>query len=117
MLCVSSRRYNGDSSVPEIPSGTILVVAKGLVADSTAKLSKQDWKMKQQADSDIGPITILISNKACLQYAAKEGDPSGRRVLLKYQNDLMMKEGFLYRKVLLKGHDKPIAQFVVLGAF
>ena len=35
------------------------------------------------------------------------------RVLLKYQKDLMMKEGLLYRKILLKGHDKPIAQFVL----
>ena len=34
------------------------------------------------------------------------------RVLLKYQKDLMMKEGLLYRKVLLKGHDYPIVEFV-----
>ena len=58
---------------------------------STMKLSKQDWKREQQADSDIGPIITLISNKALLQYVAKEGDPSGMRVLLKYQKDLMMK--------------------------
>ena len=33
------------------------------------------------------------------------------RVLLKYQKDLMMKEGLLYRKVLWKGQDQPMAQF------
>ena len=95
---IISRGYNGDSSIP----GTILVIAKSLMVNSTTKLSKQDWKMEQQADSDMGPIINLINNKALLQYVVKEGDPSGMRVLLKYRKDLMMKEGFLYRKDLLK---------------
>ena len=93
------------------------MITKSLVVNSTMKLSKQDWKMEQEADSDIGSIITLIKNKALLQYIAKEGDPSGMRVLLKYQNDLMMKEGLLYRKVLLKGHDQPIAQFVLPKPF
>ena len=38
-------------------------------------------------------------------------------VLLKYWKDLVMKEGLLYRKVLLKRHDQPIAQFVLPGSF
>ena len=38
------------------------MIAKSLVVDSTTKLSKQDWKMEQQADSDIGPIITLINN-------------------------------------------------------
>ena len=114
---IISRGYNGDSSIPEVPPGTISVIAKSLVVDSTMKLSKQDWKRKQQADSDIGPIITLINNKALLQYVAKEGDSSGMRVLLKYQKDLMMKEGLLYRTVLLKGHDQPIAQFVLPESF
>ena len=68
--------------------------------------------MEQQA-SDIGPIIAIINNKALMQCVAKEGDPSGMRVLLRYQKDLMMKEGLLYRKVLLKGHNQPITQFVL----
>ena len=39
------------------------------------------------------------------------------RVLLKYWKDLKMKEGLLYRKVLLKGHDQPIAQFALPKPF
>ena len=39
------------------------------------------------------------------------------RVLLKYQKDLMMKEGLLYRKVLLIGYNQPIAQFVLPKTF
>ena len=48
------------------------------------KLSKQDWKIEQQADSDIGPVITLINKEAFLQYVAKEGNPTGMRVLLKY---------------------------------
>ena len=53
------------------------------MVNSTTKLSKEDWKMEQEADSDTGPIITIINNKALLQYVAKEGDPSGMRVLLK----------------------------------
>ena len=87
------------------------MVTKSLVVDGTTKLSRHDWKMEQQTDPDIGPIVTLINNKALLQYVTKEGDSSGMRVLLKYQKDLMLKEELLYRKVLLKGHDQPMAQF------
>ena len=69
-----SRGYNGDSSIHEISPGIISVIAKGLLVNSTMKLSKQDWKMEQQADSDIGSIITLVNNKALLQYIAKEGD-------------------------------------------
>ena len=73
--------------------------------------------MEQQANSDIGAIITLINNKTLLQYVAKEGDSSGMRVLLNYQKDLMMKEGLLYRKIMLKRHVKPIAQFVLPEPF
>ena len=104
LKAIINRGYNGDSSILEVPSGTISVIPKSLVVDSTTMLSKQDWEREQQADLDIGPIIILINNKALLQCVAKGGDSSGMRVLLKYWKDLMMK-GLLYRKVLLKGHD------------
>ena len=39
---IISRGYSGDSSIPGIHPGTISVIAKSLVADSTTKLSKQD---------------------------------------------------------------------------
>ena len=34
----------------------ISAVTKSLMVDSTIKLSKQDWKKEQQADTNIGPI-------------------------------------------------------------
>ena len=39
--------------MPEIPPHAISVVAKGLVVDGTTRLSKHDWKMEQEANSDI----------------------------------------------------------------
>ena len=68
---IVNRGYNGDSSIPEVPPDTSSVIAKCLVVDTTTKLSKEDWKQEQQADSDKGPIITLISNKALLQYVAK----------------------------------------------
>ena len=34
--------------------------------------------------------------------SVKEGDPSGMRVILKYKQDLELKNGILYRKVKLQ---------------
>ena len=110
---IISKGYNGDSSIPEIPPHAISAVTKSLVVHSNTKHSKHHWKMEQQVDSDIGPIIIPINNKTLLQYVSSVGDSSGMRFLLKYQKDLMMKEGLWYRKVMLKGHDQPIVQFVL----
>ena len=60
---IISRGYSGDSSIPEIPSSTIAVIAKSLEVNSTTKLFKQHWKMEQQGDSDIEPIITLITTK------------------------------------------------------
>ena len=48
-----------------------------------------------------------------LQYTCKEGHSSGMRVLLKYKQDLFVKNGLLYRKVKLKNHDTAVNQFVL----
>ena len=54
-----------------------------------------------------------MKQKRHLQYACKEGDPSGMRVILKYNQDLELKNGLLYRKVQLQNHDKVRHQFVL----
>ena len=60
--------------------------------NGTTKFSKHDWKMNQQANSDIGPIITLINNKALLQYVTKEEDYSGMRVI-------KIKKGFCLGKL------------------
>ena len=67
----------------------------------------------QAADIDIGPVITLLKTKQLAQYSAKEGYPSGMRVLLKYRQALNLKDGLLYCKVQLKDHKMSIQQFVL----
>ena len=47
----------------------------------------------------------------------REDNPSGMRVLLKYQQDLCLKNGLVYHKVQLKNHQLSIQQFVLPEPF
>ena len=71
----------------------------------------------QADDPDIGPIVELLQTKQLKQYKAKEDDPSGMRVLLKYRQDLCLKNGLVYRKVQLKNHQLSVQQFVLPEPF
>ena len=73
----------------------------------------QDWRQEQGSDKDIGPVIELIKQKRHLQYVCKEGDPSGMRVILKYRQDLELKNGLLCRKTKLQNHDRVRHQFVL----
>ena len=37
--------------------------------------------------------------------------------MLKYHKDLVLKNGLLYRRVQLKGHDKPVNQFFLPSTY
>ena len=89
-----------------------LTVHCGQVQVGGLKISAEDWGNVQESDTDIGPVVQLMKAKKYLQYANKEGDPSGRRVILKYRKDLVLKNGLLYRKIQPRGHDEPVSQFV-----
>ena len=65
----------------------------------------------------IGPIVELLKTKQLQQYKAKEDDPSGMRVLLKYQQDLCLRNGLVYQKVQLKNHQLSVQQFVLPEPF
>ena len=55
---VISRGYNGDSSIPEIPPGTISVIAISLVVNSTTKL-KGDHTIMMNVSLDITNINAI----------------------------------------------------------
>ena len=76
------------------------------------KINKEDWVRVQSADEDIGPVVELVRQGKHLQYTCKEGDPSRMRALLKYKQDLFIRNNLLYCKVKLKNHDSVINQFV-----
>ena len=54
-----------------------------------------------------------MKTKQLHQYKAKEGDPSGMRILLKYHQDLCLKNDLLCHKVQLKDHQLSVQQFVL----
>ena len=76
--------------------------------NNTPQLAWEDWIKEQCNDGDIGPIVELVQQGKHLLYTCKEGDPSGMRVLLKYKQDLFIRNGLLYWKVKLKHHDSII---------
>ena len=81
------------------------------------QLTPDEWKQAQASDPDISPIVKLMKAKWLPQYKAKEDDTSGMRVLLKYRQDLSLKNGLVYQKVQLKNHQLSIQQFVLLEPF
>ena len=105
------RGKNIDTAIPEPFKTTIL--AKNVQLAGAPEIPNQDWKHEQGSDKDIGSVVELIKQKRQLQYVCKEGDPSGMRVILKYKQDLELRNGLLYRKVKLQNHDRVIHQFVL----
>ena len=98
------RGKNTDTAIPEPFETTIL--AKNTQLAGALEISNQDWRQEQSSDKDIGPVIELMKQKRHLQYACKEGDSSGMRLTLKYKQDLVLKNGLLYRKAQLQNHDK-----------
>ena len=105
------RGKNIDTAIPKPSETTIL--AKNTQLAGAPEIPNQDWKHEQGSDEDVRPVIELIKQKRHLQYVCKEGDPSGLRVILKYKQDLELKNGLLYRKVKLQNHDRVIHQLVL----
>ena len=69
------------------------VVQKGMLVNSTPKLTHSEWVKEQHEDSDIGSVIQLLKTDKVGKYVAREMDSSGMRVLLKYRKDLFLKNG------------------------
>ena len=106
------RGKNTDTAIPKPFESTSL--AKNVQLAGAPEISNQDWRQEQSSDKDIRPVKELMKQKRHLQYACKEGDSSGMKVILKYKQDLELKNGLLYRKVQLQNHDKVKHQFILL---
>ena len=89
------------------------VVQKGMLVNSTPKLTYSEWVKEQHEDSDIGSVIQLLKTDKVGKNVAKETDSSGMQVLLKYRKDLFQKNGLLYQEVMLKNHSELISQFVL----
>ena len=89
------------------------VIQKEMLVNSTPKLTQYKWVREQHEDLDISATIQLLKTGKLGKYMAKETDSLGMRVLVKYRKDLFLKNGLLYRKVMLKNHCKLISQFVL----
>ena len=80
------RGKNTDTAIPE--PFEMIILTKNVQLAGATEISNQDWRQEQSNGKDIGPVIELMKQKRHLQYACKEGDPSGMRVILKYKQDL-----------------------------
>ena len=110
------RGTQDESSIPMIPPD-LRVSSKITQAQERPQLTPDEWKQAQADDPDIGPIVELLKTKQLQEYKVREDDPSGMRVLLKYQQDFCLKNGLVYRKVQLKNHQISVQQFVLPEPF
>ena len=94
-----------DVGVPEIYP-QLNVIQKSMVMDSSPKLTHCEWIKEQSEDLDINQIIQLLKSNKLKKYVPKEMDSSGVRVFLKYHKDLFLRNGLLYRKVMLKNHQE-----------
>ena len=53
------------------------VVQKGMLVNSTPKLTHSEWVKEQHEDSDIGSVIQLLKTDKVGKYVAKEMDSSG----------------------------------------
>ena len=89
------------------------VVQKSLIVDSSPNLTNNDLIREQSEDPNINLIIQLLKSEKLEGCVAQELDSSELCVLLRYCKDLLMKNGLLYWKFLLKNHPEPILQFVL----
>ena len=110
------RGTQGESLIPMIPPD-LRVLSKITQAQERPQLTPDEWKQAQANDPAIGPVVELLKTKQLQQYKAKEDDPSGMRVLLKFQQDLCLRNDLVYWKVQLKNHQLSVQQFVLPEPF
>ena len=109
---ILARGSHADTTIP-LGINSNNVHCSNMQGNSTPKLTQENWIKEQSNDEDIGPVIELVQQGKHLQYTYKEGDSSAVRVLLKYKQDLFIRNGLLYRKVKLKNYDSIINQFVL----
>ena len=80
------------------------VVQKSLIVDSSPKLTNNDWVREQSGNPNTNLIIQLLKSEKLKDYIVKELNSSELHVHLKYCKDLLMKNGLLCQKVLLKNH-------------
>ena len=70
--------------------------------------------MREQAtNANLNKVIQLVKSGKHMKYKCVGADSDEVKLLMWFHKDLVLKDGLLYRKVQLKGHDQPILQFMV----
>ena len=89
------------------------VLQKSLIVDSSSKQTNNDWIWEQSEDSNISLIIQLLISEKLKSYVTKGLGSAELHALLKYHKDILLKNGLLYQKVLLRNHPEPFLQFLL----
>ena len=72
---------------------------------------------EQKADGTIAKAIQLVTVNKHLQYKCEPGDSDEFKTIMRFKKNLVLKDGLLYHKVDLKGHDQKVHQFLVPSQF
>ena len=95
----------------------VKLLLKSMTVDITLKLTQKDWVKEQMDDVDVNKIVKLLKSNKLSTYMAQEMDSSAIQILLRYKKDLLLKNGLLYWRMILKNHPEPVEQFVLPKRF
>ena len=93
------------------------LLLKSMTVDTTLKLTQKDWVKEQMDDVDVNKIVQLLKSNKLSTYMAQEMDSSAIRILLRCKKDLILENGLLYQRTILKNHPEPVVQFVLPKRF
>ena len=106
------RGISNDSSIPMYLLNEPVIV-KNMQVYTEPKITKDEWLTQQLGDPDIGLVLHLVKQNKHLQYKFQVLDTPGMKMILKYRQDLVLKNGLLYRKVQLRNRENVMFQFVL----
>ena len=101
--------------VPPLPNA--ILSACELVIQNDLKLSKAQWKYKQNLDFSIKRICTLLLSKKLQSYQALKTDPDDLKCMLRSRKDFYLDTHLLYRKAFFKNSNKIVNQFVMPQQF
>ena len=113
---VSATLEHGLCGISHMPTKSLINMMT-LKPEVLPKLTNKDWINKQSTDPDFCKKVELIKWKEHLKYKCAGSNSDELKLLMRFHKDLILKDGLLYQKTQLKGHNKPIKQFVMPKAF
>ena len=78
------------------------LLLKIMTVDTTLKLTQKDWVKEQMDDADVDKIVQLLKSNKLSTYMAQEMVSSAIQILLRCKKDLILKNGLLYQRTILK---------------